>query len=205
MTNSKFRDILMVTLRLTLLMAVLTSASAVGFLYVEKVHTGQNPASFSFYINLVLFGTPGLTAFAWGMFIKDTRHRTEDPNRFSRFQMRVYKSKHMPDLIQLLDQLGYKKIIQKKDNETITINAIRFRPTNIENYREKKFPTIHTIIIEAKKRENEWTTTAVVKPAGKFVIADFKNTIHDSVEELTAALGFEDITYTKNHEKKIRF
>ena len=193
---SKKRDATLLTLKLYLSTTLMCFTLAYGFYLIDHSQP-KNTAQIHCFFPIFTFGMPiVMTIVTWVIFLYDTRYRVNDPYRFASTQSREFK---IPDFNQknvneIIKNLGYTVLETKEDKKFFYVNAVRIRPKYIERFKEKKSPSVHKILIIGHIASTGWNVIIECKPINRLALADFRNTIFDSLEELTNELGWRDFT-----------
>jgi hypothetical protein len=194
---TKFKEVLRITAALYLMFWVFTAFLTVGIYFRDIKDPSQSPEYGGYF--LFAFIVPLLPCAAiWAMFLRDTRFRRDDPYRFSRVQLRFFEISKDPTgvLREKLESLGY-NVVEKTDPKNFEFSAIRRRPKNLERFHEKRYPLAHKFtIVGTLEVDHRWyirLEAAAVKGA---TVADFRNIIFDSTEELVDELQWRTFLKT---------
>lgn len=145
-----------------------------------------------FYITFALAGPLLFQSVIWIGFIISSSHRKNDPYRFSRIQYRYLDIPYIepPQVIQTLMRLGYFILAETNEENHFHLVAGRVKSTKPLPHQKEKFQTALKMEIHGLREVNSWNITIKAYPFRTMVVADFKNTIYDSLEEAIDELGW---------------
>lgn len=189
--KSQVRQVIELSLELYLIFVAICSVISI-FLYFKDIYS-SNPKPVYWFYPTFAFALPFLgVAIVWIFFVRDTKYRVSDPYRFSLRQYRYFTipSEKISEINVILTSLGYTILKNSTNSEAISLNALRVRPTHPERFYEKRHMFPHQISVFAKMESGLWKVTIEGDLWG-FALADFKNIIYDSLEELVETLNWK--------------
>lgn len=182
---SVFQQAVQLSVKLYFALALMCSPIALWLYYEDVSNPTRNP-TYWFYPTFI-FATPVIvTVVAWLVFIRDTRYRSHDKYRFSRRQFRFVR---MPDvkLAEIgptLESLNYRVVSQSFACDTFELVALRLAPNNLTRFQSQTNPAPHKVYLSGRREGLLWHLTIEGDLLGKIALADFKNTVYDSLEEM---------------------
>lgn len=193
---SKVSDVVWITVTLYAVFAVVCGILA-AVLYWQE-HQGpidpKVPLVEWIYPAFAL-GMPVLVVItSWIIFIRETRYRRNDPYRFSRRQFRFVRihNLNLSDLSQFIKSIGYTVSSEASSVGRHEIVAVRIGPNDLSLFKDKNFPTPHTLKITVIENDGISNVTCECFPTSRLAVSDFKNTIYDSLEELLDKLNWRE-------------
>jgi hypothetical protein len=158
-------------------------------MYLQDASSREGPV-YWFYPSFA-FGMPVIVLVVfWYMVIKDTKFRSNDPYRFAKKQYRTFliPSEGLTRVKTIMDSLGYRVTFEQQTDDRFELVAIRYRPRHIERFHEKRCPLLHSMTMKGALKGDGWHVELLGMPATRAALADFRNTVYDSLEELVDEL-----------------